>query len=64
MSEQNKKEDRSSWIIGGTTLIGIGVGFIFLKTSVLLFVASILIGIGAGLVLTPIISAKTRQKDE
>ena len=29
----NKKDDKSTWIIGGTTLIGLGVGFIFLKTS-------------------------------
>jgi len=38
--------------------MGIGIGFIFLQTSVLLFVASILIGIGLGLVITPIISSK------
>ena len=63
MNEKNKKEDRSTWVIGGTTLIGIGVGFIFLKTSVLLFVASILIGIGAGLVLVPIISSKNKLKE-
>jgi hypothetical protein len=63
MSEKNKKEDRSTWVIGGTTLIGIGVGFIFLKTSALLFVASILIGIGAGLVIVPIISREKRQKE-
>jgi hypothetical protein len=58
----NKKDDMSKWVIGGTTLIGLGVGFIFLKTSVLIFVASILIGIGAGLVLAPLISAINRQK--
>jgi len=58
----NKKDDMSKWVIGGTTLIGLGVGFIFLKTSGLIFVASILIGIGAGLVLTPLISAINRQK--
>ena len=50
------KNDRSSWAIGGTTLIGIGVGFIFLQTSVLFFVASILVGIGLGLVIAAIIS--------
>lgn len=50
------KRDKSSWAIGGTTLIGFGVGLIFLKTSGLYFVASILIGIGAGLVITPFIS--------
>jgi len=52
----NKKNDKSTWVIGGTTLIGIGVGFIFLKESALFFVASILIGIGLGLVITSLIS--------
>ena len=50
-----KSRDRSTWVIGGTTLIGVGVGLIFLKTSALLFVASILIGIGAGLVIAPLV---------
>jgi hypothetical protein len=54
----DKKDDMSSWAIGGTTLIGVGVGFIFLRTSVLLFVACILIGIGLGLVIAPMISKK------
>jgi multisubunit Na+/H+ antiporter MnhG subunit len=58
----NKKDDMSKWVIGGTTLIGLGVGFIFLKTSGLIFVASILIGIGTGLVLAPLISAINRRK--
>jgi hypothetical protein len=58
MNETNEKCDKSSWAIGGTTLMGIGVGFIFLKTSALLFVACILIGIGLGLVIAPIISGK------
>jgi cyanate permease len=58
----NKKDDKSTWVIGGTTLIGISVGFIFLKTSALMFVASILIGIGVGLVIAPLISIINRQK--
>ena len=58
MDKTEKREDKSTWAIGGTTLIGIGVGFIFLQKSVLLFVASILIGIGLGLVIAPIISCK------
>ena len=62
MNKTNKKEDKSTWVIGGTTLIGIGVGFIFLKTSALLFVASILIGIGFGIVITSLISSKNREK--
>ena len=56
MNKTNNKDDKSTWTIGGTTLIGIGVGLIFLKTSALLFVASILIGIGSGLVITSLIS--------
>jgi cyanate permease len=62
MNKTNKKNDKSTWVIGGTTLIGVGVGFIFLKTSALLFVASILIGIGFGLVITSLISSKNREK--
>ena len=50
------KNDKRSWIIGGTTLIGIGVGFFFLTQSALFFVASILIGIGVGLVISSLIS--------
>ena len=52
----NIKNDKSTWIVGGTTLIGIGVGFIFLQTSPLLFVASVLVGIGAGLLIAPLVS--------
>ena len=55
---KNKIEDRSTWAIGGTTIIGIGVGFIFLQSSPLLFVASILIGLGVGLVIVPFIPRK------
>ena len=51
-----KDEGKSTWIIGGTTLIGLGVGLIFLKTSALIFVASILIGLGAGLVLAQLVT--------
>jgi len=53
-----KKTDKSSWAIGGTTLIGLGVGLIFLKTSPLIFVACIFIGIGIGLLIAPFISNK------
>jgi hypothetical protein len=52
----DKKNDKSMWVIGGTTLIGLGVGFIFLQQSALLFVASILVGIGLGLVITSLVS--------
>ena len=58
MNNTKKIDDKSAWIIGGTTCIGIGVGFIFLHTSALLFVASIMIGVGLGLVIASIVSGK------
>ncbi len=58
MDKTNKKEDKSTWAIGGGVLIGIGAGFFFLKESPLAFVACILLGIGLGLVTTSIISRK------
>ena len=57
-----KTSDKSTWVIGGTTLIGVGVGLIFLKTSALLFVASILIGIGSGLVIAPLVPGDKGQQ--
>lgn len=56
-------KDKSSWAIGGTTLIGLGVGLIFLQTSVLAFLASLFIGLGAGLVIAPIISNKKKESN-
>lgn len=50
-----QKDDKSGLLIGGTTLVGLGVGFIFLDESPLLFVASILIGVGIGLATSSII---------
>jgi len=58
MSADKKMDERGSWAIGGCTMIGIGVGFIFLTKSVLFFVASILIGIGLGLLIASLISGK------
>jgi hypothetical protein len=55
----DKKDDRSTWAIGGGVLVGVGVGLFFLKTSALAFVGSILAGLGLGLVVTAIISSKS-----
>ena len=55
----DKKEDKSTWAIGGGVLLGIGVGFFFLQASALAFVGSILAGLGIGLVITAIISRKS-----
>lgn len=56
-----KKEDKSSWAIGGGILMGIGIGFFFLKENPLAFVGCILLGLGVGLVITSIISSEKRQ---
>lgn len=52
----DKKEDKSTWAIGGGVVLGTGIGFFFLQTSALAFVGSILAGFGLGLVITAIIS--------
>jgi len=51
---------KSGLIVGATTLIGLGVGFILLPKSGLYFVASLFIGIGAGLLIEYILSNKTK----
>ncbi len=58
----NKKDDKSTWAIGGGILIGLGFGFFFVQESPLAFVGSILLGLGLGLVITAVISSKKEQK--
>ena len=60
--DKNRNEEKSSWAIGGTTMIGVGVGLIYLQTSVLIFVASIIIGVGAGLIVAPVLSLFEKNK--
>jgi hypothetical protein len=55
----DKKDDKSTWAIGGGVLVGIGVGLFFLQASALAFVGSILAGLGLGLVVTAVISSKS-----
>jgi F0F1-type ATP synthase assembly protein I len=54
-------EDRSTWATVGGVILGVGVGFFFLHTSVLYFVGCILCGLGLGLMVTVILSRN--QKD-
>ena len=56
----DKKDDKSTWAIGGGVLIGTGVGLFFLQTSALAFVGSILAGLGLGLVVTALISNRSK----
>ena len=55
---KHKKEDKSDWATGRGVLLGIGVGFFFLKANIFAFVGSILAGLGIGLITTSIISRK------
>jgi len=52
--------DKSSWAVGGGLFLGLGAGFFFLKESALLFVGSIFVGLGIGLIISAIIS-KAKQ---
>lgn len=54
---------RGSWVIGGTTLIGIAIGFVFLamQFSSLFLVASIILGIGVGLVIASFIAEESTK---
>ncbi len=55
------KDDKSTWAIGGGLLLGLGIGFFFLRASALAFVGSMLAGLGLGLMVTSIISGGKRQ---
>ena len=55
MSSEKRPFDRMGFAIGGATMIGLGIGFIFLRTSPLIFVACLLTGVGAGLLISALI---------
>jgi hypothetical protein len=57
---QNKKEDRSTWAIGGGVVIGLGLGFFLLPISALYFVGSLLAGLGGGIVASAAIYRKNK----
>ena len=61
MDDSTKRNDKSTWAIGGGLLIGLGVGFFFLQQSALAFIGSLLTGLGLGLMVTSVISALKRQ---
>jgi hypothetical protein len=57
----DKQDDKSTWAIGGGLLLGLGVGFFFLKASPLAFVGSMIAGLGLGLIITSILSARRKN---
>ncbi|MCB2199481.1 hypothetical protein KQI63_08755 [bacterium] len=48
-------KDRSALAMGGGTMVGLGIGFFYLTTSVFIFVGCILAGIGVGLLVAAFI---------
>ena len=58
----DRKDDRSTWAIGGGLLLGLGVGFFFLRESALAFLGSMLSGLGLGLMMTSILSSRRKQE--
>ncbi len=54
----SEKDDKSNWAIGGGAILGLGVGFFFLRTNTIAFVGSIIGGIGFGLIITSVLSRK------
>lgn len=57
----DKQDDKSTWATGGGLLLGLGVGFFFLQKSPLAFVGSMIAGLGLGLIITSIISARRKN---
>ncbi len=57
-------KDKSTWAIGGGLLLGLGIGFFFLKANPLAFVGSLLAGLGLGIVITSLISSGQKAGKE
>lgn len=55
---EKKTNDKSSWAIGGMTMVGVGVGLIFIQTSPIMMAACTIIGVGLGLVVSSFLSRK------
>jgi hypothetical protein len=52
------KNNTSGYAIGGGCMLGVGVGFFFLRINIFAFIGCIMAGIGLGLVLESLISKK------
>ena len=48
--------ERSSWAVGGGTMLGVGVGFFFFPKSIFIFIGCIIAGIGLGLIVGALLS--------
>jgi len=58
---KQKTAQKDTWATGGGILLGVGAGFFFLEKSPLMFVGSIMLGLGLGLIITAVLSSKKKQ---
>ena len=50
--------DKSYWALGGMTMVGVGVGLMFVQSSPLMMAGFAVIGVGLGLVIEAFLSKK------
>lgn len=58
---KNRYDYKNSRVVAVTAAIGLFTGLFFLHISVQILLASVLIGIGVGLILTPVFQSKTSK---
>lgn len=56
--EENLMGNKEGWIVGGSLMIGVGVGFFLFHLSIFFFIGAIICGLGVGLVLETIFGKK------
>lgn len=61
MVQDKNKVDVGGFAIGGGFMLGLGAGFVVLKTSVLAFVGFVVGGIGVGLLAAAVLTAFGRR---
>lgn len=57
--KRKSKNEASSYVIGGLTVIGLGIGFLFFHISVFVFLGCMLGGLGLGLIIASIMKCKS-----
>ena len=53
-------DEKGGLAIGGGVMMGLGIGFFFIKTNPLIFVGCLIAGIGVGLTIAALISSKKK----
>jgi hypothetical protein len=61
MTDKPVQEDKTTWAIPGGLMMGLGVGFFFLKASALYFVGCLIGGLGLGLFTAAILGSRNKK---